>query len=167
MHFETHRVGRLPRGHTSVTRQLGICSSGKLVCRSRLRGPSVTSALLRFCGKCTDALEPHIQRTKREFALHSVPFLAITDLSLQSWKQVKCDVCRLEVPGIRLCHVVNQRTKCSYARRRNRFKIHCQCRGMNPGHEPRCNGFYVPFNPADLSRKKNVPILLHLQALTK
>ena len=57
--FHAFRAGRLPRADRSVTHQLGICSSGRLI-EADCEDLQSVQALLGPCGNRTDALEPRI-----------------------------------------------------------------------------------------------------------
>src|ERR1700686_246004 len=57
------------------------------------------------------ALEPPGQVPQRQFTLHAVPFLAVSNLFLQRRKKIKRDIGRLEVLRIRTRDVVRERTE--------------------------------------------------------
>src|SRR5271169_3916626 len=100
---------------------------------------------------------------QRSLTLQPMTFLAVTNLFLQPWQEIKCDVRGLEVLRVRMGHVVRQRSKRGSPWRRHKFVSPNQCRRVYPRHQPSCNRLHVAFHTADLSREQNPWMRLHLQ----
>src|SRR5437667_11086633 len=82
----------------------------------------------------------------------------------QSGQQIKRYVGGLKIPGISLGDVVNQRSECGGAGRRNGLAAGRQGGGVQAGDQSGCNGFDVAFDAADLSGEENLRVILHLQS---
>src|ERR1700680_3201510 len=67
------------------------------------------------------ALGPPVKVPQRQFTLHAVPFLAVSNLFLQRRKKIKRDIGRLEVLRIRMRDVVRERTEGGSPRGRGDF----------------------------------------------
>src|SRR5579871_1736070 len=80
-------------------------------------------------------------------------------------QQVKRDVSGLKVFALSMADVMHQRAQRGLARRRDRRQSLCDARYMNARQNSHGNRFGIAFHARDLSRKKDVRMLLKVEQL--
>ena len=109
-------------------------------------------------------IQPAIELFQCQFALAAVPFLPIADFVLQGRQKIKGNVRRLEIFGIGMSHVMNQRAESRGPWWRYQLRSGRQGCGMNASHQAGRYRFNISLHPANLAGEETRKITEFLQA---